>query len=276
MTASKCSEVSEAIRAFLAKNVSAQDVPGACIVTLPVPAADGRLIDIFIESKIGSNCLIHDGGKAANEIIMSGVDLTPRIKRRFDKLARTFKVFWDSNSDMFTATCKADDLSHAVLRLAGCSALATYEIAVREAFEQEEEEAPIRAQFSAALAGWAKTARWGNKRPTIREKVSVTGRHSQHEFDFLVDGKRHSPVAVSILIPTNGSRSAAERFGFKVADTDHTEASKWKRLAVAARAEDWSDNSRGIVRACADDMIEIGKARKPIQNQIEEAMERLA
>jgi len=265
MQTDKCKSVRGSILDFLSHQTIVEEVGGLCVATIPIPTVDGRFVDIYIEKKLGDYVLVHDGGKAANELIMQGMDITDAVHRDCSSLAQSFRVHW--NDEMFQVACKSSNLTRAIMGVAACSSLATFQLVGHQAIPEEE---PIRDQFGVALKKWAR------KKATVTDHFEIEGKVAQHSFDFVVTPKRAHPVAISVLLPTGGARSAAERFGFKISDLEGTEASKWKKLAVEAKAENWTPYARRIVNAYADHVIEINVDKKPTQDKIDEAMAMLA
>ena len=81
MSATKCQSVRDAMVAYLLETTVGEQIGDVCVVTLPIPTIDGRFVDVFVESRIGDYLLVHDGGKAANELILQRADPQPSDKR---------------------------------------------------------------------------------------------------------------------------------------------------------------------------------------------------
>src|SRR5262245_24721389 len=126
MQADKCQSIRDSIVRFVVEHTVVEEMRNLCVATIPIPTVDGRLVDVFIEIKIGDSMLVHDGGKAANELIIQGIELTDAINHSCSLLASTFGVCW--RDETFEANCKPESLNRAVMGVATCSALATFHL----------------------------------------------------------------------------------------------------------------------------------------------------
>jgi len=239
---------------------------GICVVTLPFQTLDQRFVDVFIEPRANDYFLINDGGKAVNELIMQGMKIAEATERHFAIFANRFGVAY--TDEMFQTGSKLPDIARAVTAIGMCSTLAMTELL--KSVPQAEEET-IEAQIGTILR------RWGRKRAKITDRVKVEGELKQHQFDFLVSPRKGAaPVAISVLNPTAGALSAAERFGFKIKDIAATPSTaKWKSVAVETKAEVWSNDARRIVEKCADVVIPISSGDRPEYQQISDALDRM-
>lgn len=262
MLADKCESIKSSIQNFLSEQTIVETAGDLCVVTIPIPTVDGRLVDVFVERKLGDTLLVHDAGKAANELIINGVDITDSIDQRCDLLAQSFKVSW--TDETFQKICKGDQLNQAVMSVAACSSLAMFNLIGHQALPEEN---PVRGQFGQVLKTWARG------RAKIKEQVIVEGRSTQHTFDFVIQPKSHGrPVSISVLLPTGGSRAAAERFGFRVGDLQGKPEYQWKRLVVEAKSEQWSSKAKRIINQYADQVIEIEAEKKPLLSELSQTM----
>jgi hypothetical protein len=262
MLADKCESIRSSIQRFLSEQTIIEAVGNLCVVTLPIPTVDGKLVDIFVEKKLGDLLLVHDAGKAANELIIHGVDITDSLDERCGLLAQSFNISWADET--FQKICKSDYLNQAVMSVAACSSLALFNLVGHQALPDEN---PVRGQFGQVLKTWARG------RAKIKEQVIVEGCSAQHTFDFVVQPKANGrPISVSILLPTGGSRAAAERFGFRVWDLQGKTEEKWKRLVVEVKSDMWSAKAKRIINQNADQVIEIETERKPVLSEISQAM----
>ena len=73
MIAFDCETARESLVAYISSATSITRTNGVCVITLPIPTVDNRLVDVFVEGTIGDYLLVHDGGKAVNEMILQGV-----------------------------------------------------------------------------------------------------------------------------------------------------------------------------------------------------------
>jgi hypothetical protein len=126
----KCDSFREAVAKYLANSTTAERIRDLCVVTLPIPTVDGRMVDVFVENKVGDYYLVHDAGKAANELILNGVDITPTIRDSCDNLARAFGVAWVD--EVFQFGCKMPSLATTALAVATCSAFASVHLLAKK------------------------------------------------------------------------------------------------------------------------------------------------
>lgn len=267
MLADKCHSVRNLLLSHIASLSSVEQVDDACVVTLPILTADSRLVDVFVETRAADCFLVHDGGKAMNELILQGINVTESVEGSFSKIAKQFNVLW--NDEMFQSICKIDTLPAKVLAIGACSSMAMHHAIGHEATEAPEDS--VRDQMGQVLRKWARDT------ATVREYVPAEGKIKQHSFDFVAYPKdrKIQPFSVSILSPGSASLATAERFGFKMNDLKGAAAAKWRSVAVEARAEKWSTEASRIVRQCADLVIPITSERKPTVKDITEAVEKL-
>lgn len=265
MQIANCTSIKQLMDEYLSVQTEVQQLEDTCVITLPLQTLDQRFVDVFIEPRgAGDYFLVNDGGKAVNELILQGMKITQSIEKNFGIYASRFKVAY--TDEMFQTGAKLAGIPKAANAVAMCSALAMTEIL--EYVPQVEEET-IEGQLGTILR------KWGKKRAKITEKVKVNGELKQHQFDFLISPPRKQPVAISILNPTNGALSAAERFGFKVKDLTGTPFAKWRRIAFETRAEVWSIDARRIVEKCADVVIPVLTEERPTYQVVGEALDRM-
>lgn len=249
MVAFSCLTTRDRLAEYLARATSVTQVGNMCVATLPIPTVDGRLVDVFIETTLGDYCIVHDGGKALNELILQGVKITDSISQHFGIIAQRFKVSYTDES--FKATVRIPDVQSAILAVGMCSSLAMAQLVGHIPALVEE---PLRDQFGHMVKGWAKT------KFKICDGVSVQGEYAQHRFDFVAYPKRAKAptVAMSVLLPGSNSLAAAERFGFKATDLKSSPKYRdWRKVAIQGRAELWSHEARKLLERCADVVIEI-------------------
>ena len=94
----KCNSLRQLLIDHMADAVKVHHIGDACAVTLPISTVDGRLVDVFVEQRMGDYCIVHDGGKAVNELLLQGVTLTESITNHFNILARRFGVSYVDES----------------------------------------------------------------------------------------------------------------------------------------------------------------------------------
>ena len=245
----------------LESQLAVEQIRDLCVITLPIQTIDGRLIDVFVEQKVGGYVLVHDGGKAANELIIHGLELTPSVNKHCAILAGRLGVRWEEES--FQHSCKAEQLSATAMAIGNCSSLAMMHLI---GFVVQQEQEPIRDQFRTALR------KWGSKRKVkISDNVKVAGGIKQHRFDFVAYSKI-ATVAISILSPAVSSISAADRFALKSIDLKGTSYSSWKPMAVQTHAEDWSDEASEIVKACSSAVLRISSGECVSESRLNDAL----
>ena len=83
-----CQTTRESLIGYIANATAVTQIGETCVATLPIPTVDGRLVNVFVETTLGDYFVVHDGGKAVNELILQGVKIADSITQRFDALAR--------------------------------------------------------------------------------------------------------------------------------------------------------------------------------------------
>jgi hypothetical protein len=262
----ECSGIKDSLVGYLSSHVAAQQIGETCVVTLPIETLDKRWVDVFIEPRVKDFYLIHDGGKAINELILQGMKITPAVERGLSLVAKRFGVSY--SDEMFQTGTKLADLPTRVYAVGMSSALAMANLLEHVA---EVEEEPVEGRIGTLLN------RWGKNRAKVTENVRVSGEIKEHTFNFLVSPRHKGvPIGVSVLHPTAGALAAAERFGFKAKDLTGTSVGKWPRVAIEDKAEIWSPEARKIVKSCANFVIPIRSGERPTFEQISEALDAVA
>lgn len=169
-----CDSVREVILKHLSELTRVEQARDLCIATLPVRTLDGRLVDVFIEQRIGDYVRVHDADKAANELILQGVNITSSISGNCERIAQSFGVAW--SDEMFQSNCKIEKISSAALSVAMCSSLAMVHLL---GHVEEPEQETVREQLGVALKGW------NRRRAKIKSNVRIEGAWKQHSFDFV-------------------------------------------------------------------------------------------
>jgi hypothetical protein len=264
MTVLSCDSVKESLANYLASATAVTRVDDSCVATLPIPTLDGRLVDVFIETTLGDYFVVHDGGKAVNELILQGVDITDSITKHFDALARRFKISY--TDETFKSTIRFNDIQAMILAVGMCSGLAMAQLVGHIPVATEE---PLRDQFGHALRGWAR------KRFKVTDNVLVRGDYSQHRFDFVAYPKstKAPTVAMSVLLPGSNSLAAAERFGFKATDLRSPKYRGWRKVVVQGRSESWSGEAKALLQRCADVVIELPDESKLNKQTVKEKLD---
>jgi hypothetical protein len=244
----KCESLRDSLTDYLLETTTFEQIGNTCVLTLPIPTVDGRIVGVFVEQRMGDYFLISDGGKAINELILQGVKITDSIKEHFAALAERFNISY--TDEMFQGTGKQADLQRLILAVGTCSGMAMGQLVGHVVMPQEE---PIREQFGHALRSWARN------KARVSSEIELKGKRATHKFDFVAYPKivGAEPIVMSVLSPGSSSLGAAERFGFKATDLDSTRYKKWRRVAVEGHAEAWSSEAKDIVRSCAELVIEM-------------------
>ena len=265
MNALNCQATRASLLEYLASATRIAQVGSACVATLPIPTVDGRLVDVFVENTLGDYFVVHDGGKAVNELILQGLRVTDSVTEHFATLAKRFGVSF--TDEMFKTTVRAPEIQSMILAVGMCSGLAIGQLVGHVPMTVEE---PIRSQFGHALRSWAK------KRFKVAGDVTIKGQYAKHRFDFVAYPKRENAptVAMSILLPGSNSLAAAERFGFKTTDLKSSKKyGDWRRVAVQGRSELWSQEARSLLQRCADVVIELPDESKMDKDAVKEKLD---
>jgi hypothetical protein len=119
MSELKCNFLKQSLLTYFEEATSVEDAGDSCVVTLPIPTLDQRLVDIFVEARVGDYYIVHDGGKAVNELILQGARLTDSVNEYLEKLARRFSLTFDD--EMFKGIGRRPDLQSMILGVGMCS-----------------------------------------------------------------------------------------------------------------------------------------------------------
>jgi hypothetical protein len=250
---------------YLAERTAAGAFHNSCVVTLPIRTFDNRLVDVFIEERQSDFYLVHDAGKAANELILRGGNITKSVNERYAQIAENFGVAW--RDEMFQFGCKFPLLAPTAYAVAMCSAIATLDLLSLCPMQDDE---TVREQFGHALKGWSR------KRVKIKDRLTVPGEwKQQHTFDFVAYPKSGSPIAINVLTPGSSSISAAERAAFRQRDLENTAFGGWRKVSVATGSEMWSHPARELVERCSDLVVGIGTGEAPTADLIERTIGKL-
>lgn len=260
----KCESIHESILKHLSDLTLVEQHRDLCVVTLPIRTVDGRLVDVFVEERAGDYFLVHDASKAANELILTGVNMTASMKSSFERLAASFGI--QMVNETFQTTCKAAQLNSALLGVAMCSSMATMHLLEHVARTDED---TVRDQFGAALKIWVR------RRATLKERVSIGGKWRQHSFDFVAYPKNSTPIAFSVVSPSGNSAAAADRAAFRAKDLEDTRYAGWRKVIVEARSEEWTGPAKNLLAKCSDMVIEINSGDAPTLATVNEKMRQL-
>ena len=245
-----CESIRNSLLKYWGDTTVADTVDGACVVTVPFPTVDGRIVGVFIEPRVGDYYLVNDGGKAVNELILQGVKITDSVDEYFTALAAHFNISYSKEREAFESGGKKNDLQKMIIGVGACSAFAMAQLVGHVSVPQEP---ATREQFGKALK------HWGRKRLKVTPDVSLNGHRAKHKFDFMASPMQGNkkPIMLSVLSPGSNSLAAAQRFGFKAVDLENTIYGKRPRVAIRDRSELWSSEAKNIVNDCASVVIEI-------------------
>ena len=126
MQMATCLTIKQALTQHLVEQIDVSQVRDMCVATLPLHTIDQRWVDVFIEPRATDFYLIHDGGKAVNELILQGMKITPAVEKDFEVLAGRFGISF--SEEMFNAGAKMNRLAEMVNAVGMCSALAMTEL----------------------------------------------------------------------------------------------------------------------------------------------------
>lgn len=262
MLDTSCGSIRAALAAHVSSLVDVQRDRDTCIVTLPIETLDGRVVGVFIEPGAKDYFLIHDGGKAVDELVLQGMKITPSVERGLSLIANRFGISYCDES--FQAGSKIAELPSKAYAVGMSSAMAMANLLEHVLVLAEQ---PLEQQLGQLLR------RWGKNRAKVDENVNLTGALKQHRFDFLVSPRRKgNPIAISVLNPTNGALAAAERFYFRADDLSSTRFKTWPIVAIEAKAETWSVDARKIVSKYAQRVIPIRTGEPPNFESISAAL----
>ncbi len=246
-----CDSLKDSLVAFLGANMEVTTANGRCIVTLPVRTLDDRFINVYVEPKLGSYVLVHDGGKSIAELFAQGIHLSDGQAAHMKAVARRYGATFQN--DMFTCGAHSDsvELQVAILAIAQCAAMAMVPVLSHEAVVEDE---PISARVARTLN------RWKPDYVDIRRNFSVRGTHADHRFEFVTFARRKesNTVALRILLPGYGSRVQAHRYGFMIYDLQQRqEIDRWQKLVIIPKREEWQQEDVNLVKSLASEVIEL-------------------
>jgi hypothetical protein len=259
MLTASCKSLHESILKHLTDHTAVEQVRDLCVVTLPIRTVDNRLVDVFIEERATDYYFVHDAGKAANELILQGVNITPSIGRDCERIAASFGIQWADES--FQTKCKIDKLNASIFGVGMSSSVATSHLLGHVADTEEE---AVREQFGVVLKSWAK------RRARIKESVQAPGKWRQHSFDFVAYPKTAQPIAISVLAPSGNPLSSAVRAAFRSKDLEGTPAASWRKVIVETRPELWTGPARDLLGKCSDVVIELNAGDAPTPQKLNE------
>ena len=186
----------QALSEYLLANVDVQQVRDMCVATIPFTTVDNRWIDIFIESRQADYFLIHDGGKAVNELILQGVKITPMVEKDLGIIAQRMGVAY--SDEMFQDGGKIGQIAEKAYAIGMSSALAMAQLLERVDIAAED---PLEGQIGTLLR------KWGGTKAQIKRGVKVQGGLKQHSFDFVVSPRKEGAIYRVVDSESDGRRS---------------------------------------------------------------------
>lgn len=244
-----CSSIRHGLLSYIEAQTDVMEIRDSCVVTLPFKTIDDRWVDVYVEKRQADFYLVHDAGKTLTELLSHGLNMTEsKIALLTEIAARLGSTIKEGS---FIKGCKIDGVQEAILAIGQCASLGTLELLKHSA---NYEQVPLTHAVGAELN------RWAEERASIVSRVNVQGASAQHTFDFvcypLADNRQ--PIAVNILKPSYTPMSTARLYGFTVFDLARSKEGKWKKLAVLANANEWTEDSMELVRKHASEVVAVG------------------
>lgn len=239
-----CSSLKDSLLTYLAEQTSAHDINGDCALTVPINTIDNRWVDIMVENRGPDFYLVHDSGKAVDELFLQGVAQSDQRSDLLKSIARRYGVSVEDGR--FITGCPTGKLQHSIWAVAHCSGMAMGEILRHKP--------NIETEIVKTAVGDIVAEYGAERHIRVQPNVSAKGNTSNHSFDFIVDGATEV-VAINVLNPGANAKARAERYGFQGFDLQQTHSS-YQRLAVLANPSDWSSEARRLVDRFATRTVE--------------------
>jgi hypothetical protein len=252
MSQATCNSIRDSLLAYLGKQISVHTVDSDCIITVPMNTLDNRWVDVTVEEKSPGFFLVHDSGKASDELFLQGVSISDKKSDIFRTIANRYAV--DLDDGRFLVGCKADHLQHSIWAIAHCSSLAMGELLRHKPSVEDE---AVRAAVGNIITSWG-----SERNVRVQKNVSALGQTAQHVFDFIADDG-NSKIAVNVLNPGQSSIGRAQRYGFQGLDLRDSHTS-FRNLAVLAHPEVWSESAKSIVGKMANRTVEYSAPLAPV------------
>jgi hypothetical protein len=232
-----------------------------CIITLPIVTFDQRWVDVCVTERSPGMFIVDDSGRAWDELFSHGVAMTDVLSSRFTTIANRFGV--DFVKGRFRVGCGPELLQHSIWTIGQCSSLAMSElISHRPSVEKD-----LKKAVGGIIKDWSISSGY-----RVQADQVATGEKTEHTFDFVATDLT-STIAVNILNPSSGGLARAERYGFQSLDLKNSPASRWKKLAILSRPDEWSYDARNLVNKLAQGVVDYRNPqndREPIQISLEE------
>lgn len=256
-----CSSVKQSMIDYLRSMTEASQEDEDCIVTLPIVTFDQRWVDVCVTERSPGNFVVDDSGKAWDELFTQGVAMTDVVSSHFTAIANRFGV--DFAKGRFRVGCNLELLQHSIWTIGQCSSLAMSElISHRPSIEKD-----LKKAVGGIIRDWS----IGSGFRVQADRV-VEGEKTEHTFDF-VAAEDANVIAINILNPGAGGLARAQRYGFQSLDLRPSPADKWKKMAILARPDEWSNDARNLVKKLAQSVVDYRNPqndREAIQMSLEE------
>src|ERR1700722_10596001 len=172
--ATNCQSLKANFLEFLTGAINVAEIKGSCVLTLPQKTVDDRRPTIFVQENLPGYFIVHDGGKTAAELFAQGVHITDLRQAVLEDLAARYGATFVKGT--FRIGCQADDLNSAIVAMAQCATLGTWQIlAQKPKFEDE----PVLHRVEAGMLAWR-----APYEHDIRPRVRIRGVQMEHVLDF--------------------------------------------------------------------------------------------
>jgi len=244
-----CFTLKESLSVLFANELEVSAIETGCIVTLPVRTVDDRYIDVFVEPVPNSDFVyVHDGGKNTAELFAQGIHSTEGQETLLTGIARRHGAYFQNGR--FQIACPNEAAVHnAIFAISQCAALAMVEVVSHEPKIEDES---LTGRVARTLHAWQPSYVEIHKRYWIKGKTGV-----DQLFDFVsmpVKGGAHT-VAVKLLPPSVGPAWQVSRYGFLALDIEGQPESRWPRLAIISKADEWSSKQVDVIRSLSREVI---------------------
>lgn len=256
-----CSSVKELIVDYVRSMTDASQIDGECVITLPLNTFDQRWVEVSVMQRSPNYYIVDDSGKAWDELLTQGVAMTDVVRAKFQTIAERFGV--EFAKGRLRVGCTFELLQNSIWAVGQCSSLAMSElISHRAAVEKD-----TRKAVGGIIQDWSLSAGF-----RVQSDTTVTGRVSQHTFDFVALDEGNV-IAVNILAPGSGGKARAERYGFQSFDLENTPEGRWKKMAILSRPDEWSFEARNLIKRFAGKVVDFHNPqndREPISASLDE------
>lgn len=272
--ATNCQFLKETLFEFLGNAINVTAIKDYCVLTLPQKTVDDRLVSVFVHENIPGYFLVDDGGKTAAELFAQGIHITDVKMVGLEDLAERYGATFSEGT--FRIGCRTERLNDAIMSISQCATLATWHVlAHKPRFEEE----PVLHRIEKGMRAWHPPYE-----TEIRSRVRLLGKKAEHVIDFVSvprngygpianeDDRKvesvlrkmspHLPIAVKLVRPSDNPLEQARGYGFMAYDLKDTQYEFWPRVAVATRADDWTENALDLIRKSATSVLAVETGRE--------------